>query len=202
MKKYLKETKIIDYSSSNIRILAKKLAKNYETDIDIAKRCFEYVRDKIKHSGDYKSNITTLKASEVLKYKTGWCYAKSHLLAGLLRANNIPTGFCYQRLNCFEYQKNTFCLHGLNAIYLKNFGWYRVDARGNKEGVNAQFNPPYEKLAFELGESEYNLLDIFSEPLDKVILALKQNDTYDKMIKNFPDIEIENLNTYNKICKR
>ena len=39
-----------------------------------------------------------------------------------------------------------YCLHGLNWIYLKEFGWYRVDARGNKEGVNAQFNPLYEKL--------------------------------------------------------
>jgi hypothetical protein len=26
--------------------------------------------------------------------------------------------------------------------FLKNHGWYRIDARGNKEGVNAQFSPP------------------------------------------------------------
>ena len=29
----------------------------------------------------------------------------------------------------------------LNAVYLDEFGWYRCDPRGNKEGVNAQFTP-------------------------------------------------------------
>ncbi len=45
-----------------------------------------HVRDNIHHSRDYKDEITTYKASDVLKYKTGWCYAKSHLWAALLRA--------------------------------------------------------------------------------------------------------------------
>ena len=191
MKKYLEESEIIDFSNQNIQILAKKLAKNCKTDTQIAKKCFMFVRDKIKHSGDYKLEVTTLKASEVLEYKTGWCYAKSHLLAGLLRANKIPTGFSYQRLNCFEYKKDTFCLHGLNAIYLKDFGWYKVDARGNKDGVNAEFNPPYEKLAFELGENEYNLPNILFEPLEEVILSLKENSSYNKMVENFPDIRLD-----------
>jgi transglutaminase-like putative cysteine protease len=38
--------------------------------------------------------------------------------------------------------KPPFCLHGLNAVYLEDFGWYRIDARGNKTGVAAQFTPP------------------------------------------------------------
>jgi transglutaminase-like putative cysteine protease len=36
----------------------------------------------------------------------------------------------------------------LNALYLPDYGWYRVDARGNKPGVAAEFCPPTEKLAF------------------------------------------------------
>jgi len=188
MQKYLKESEIIDYSNNKIEDLAKTLAKDCKSDTQIAKNCFEYVRDKINHSGDYKSEITTLKASDVLKYKTGWCYAKSHLLAGLLRANGVPTGFCYQRLSCFEYKKDTFCLHGLNAIYLKKFGWYRVDARGNKDGVDAQFNPPIEELAFELGENEYDLDGIWAEPLDVVVDALRNSCCYSEMVENFPDI--------------
>lgn len=132
--------------------------------------------------------LTTYKVSDILKYKTGWCYAKSHLLAALLRANGIPVGFTYQRLSCSEYKKDIYCLHGLNAVYLKEYGWYRVDARGNKEGVNAQFNPPYEQLAFELGENEYDLPEILSEPLDEVVHALKKYQTYDEMVENFPDI--------------
>jgi transglutaminase-like putative cysteine protease len=42
-----------------------------------------------------------------------------------------------------------YSLHGFNAVYLPDVGWYRVDARGNKEGVNAQFSPPQERLAFK-----------------------------------------------------
>lgn len=50
----------------------------------------ESVRDRIKHSNDYKLNPITRKASDVLKHGTGYGYAKSHLLMALLPANNIP----------------------------------------------------------------------------------------------------------------
>ena len=188
MKKYLEATEIIDYNNKEVHTLAMSLSSDCKTDAQIAKKCYEYVRDNINHSGDNKDNITTYKASDVLKYKTGWCYAKSHLLAGLLRANGIPTGFTYQRLSCSEYKRDIYCLHGLNSIYLKEFGWYRVDARGNKEGVDAQFNPPFEQLAFELGENEFDLSEVLSEPLEVVVLALKKYKSYGEMIENFPDV--------------
>ena len=189
MKNYLEETEIIDFSEANIQNLSKILAKDCKSDIEIAKNCFTFVRDEIRHTGDFQDNITTYKASDVLRHKTGWCYAKSHLLAALLRANNIPTGFCYQRLSCSEYKEDIYCLHGLNAIYLKEFGWYKVDARGNKEGVNAEFNPPIEKLAFEIGKNEFDLPDIYEKPLDIVVETLKKYKTYQEMINNFPDIK-------------
>ncbi len=187
--KYLEETDIINFSHPTIKELANTLAKDATDDEQIAKNCFLYVRDNINHSGDYKDDITTINASDVLKYKTGWCYTKAHLLAALLRANNIPTGLCYQRLHCNEYKDGSYCLHGLNAIYLKKHGWYRVDPRGNKEGVDAQFTPPHEKLAFELEEGEINLPDILSEPMEEVLDKLKKCTSYDMMIENFPDIK-------------
>jgi len=190
MTNFLKETDIIDYSNQEIQKLAILLSTNCKTDTEIAKNCFEYVRDSINHTGDYQDNITTYKASDVLKYRTGWCYAKSHLLASLLRANDIPTGFCYQRLSCSEYKKDIYCLHGLNSIYLKDYGWYRVDARGNKQGVDAQFNPPVEKLAFELEENEFDLPEIYATPLDIIIQTLEKYTSYKEMINNFPDIEL------------
>ena len=189
MEKYLETTEIIDYQDEDIQALAKKLSLGTNDDEAIAKNCFEYVRDKIRHSGDHKDNITTYKASDVLKYGTGWCYAKSHLLAALLRANGIPTGFCYQRLSCSEYKPDIYCLHGLNWIYLKAYGWYKVDARGNKEGVDAQFTPPHEQLAFALGENEYDVEGNFTEPLEEVVEALKKYKSYEEMICHFPDIE-------------
>ena len=186
---YLKSTDIIDYHHPDIQVLAKQLSKGKQDDAAIAKACFLFVRDEIRHSGDYKENITTCKASEVLKERTGWCYAKSHLLAALLRANSIPAGMAYQRLSCSEYEPGIYCLHGLNWVYLKAYGWYRVDARGNKEGVDAQFIPPIEKLAFVPEESEYDLEGNFTDPLPEVLDALYYNDSYEKMVGNFPDIE-------------
>ncbi len=187
MQEYLKEDEIIDFSNPDIQKLAKELAKECTNDEQIAKKCFLYVRDEIRHVGDYKLDIQSISASDVLKNKAGWCYAKAHLLAALLRANGIPTALCYQRLSCSEYEKGIYCLHGLNGVYLKEHGWYRVDSRGNKEGVDAQFTPPIEKLAFEKGENEYDIEGFFDKPLDVIIEKLEKNDTYEKMKGDFPD---------------
>ena len=191
MEKYLVETEIINFSNEDVYNLARELAKGCKSDEAVAKNCFMYVRDEIRHSGDYKEHITTCKASEVLEHKTGWCYAKAILLAALLRANGIPTAFCYQRLSCSEYEDGIYCLHGLNAVYLQKHGWYKVDARGNKEGVNAEFSPPVEKLAFEPQENEYDIKEFYSDPLPEVVEALKRNFCYSEMVGNFPDITDE-----------
>ncbi len=187
--KYLEETKIINYSHPKVAALAKELAKDCKDDEQIAKNCFLFVRDEIHHTGDFKDNITTLSASEVLEERTGWCYAKAHLLAALLRANGIPAGIIYQRLSHGERESRVFYLHALNEIYLKNHGWYKADPRGNKEGVDAQFMPPVEKLAFELKEGESMLQENFHKPLDVVVEALQNYKTFDSMIQNLPDKE-------------
>ncbi|MFA5502716.1 MAG: Cro/Cl family transcriptional regulator, partial [Sulfurovaceae bacterium] len=62
-----------------------------------------------------------------------------------------------------------------------------IDARGNKEGVDAQFTPPHEKLAFELNEGEYNLPGLYAEPLNVVIKALRTRKDYNEMVGHFPD---------------
>jgi len=190
MDEYLVATAIINFTHPSVAAKARELAERCNSDTEIVKHCFEFVRDEIQHTGDAGEGITTCSASEVLEHGMGWCYAKSHLLAALLRVNGIPTALCYQRLNCSEYVEGIYCLHGLNAVYLKEFGWYRIDARGNKEGVDAQFTPPYEKLAFELGENEYDLSERYAEPLDIVIEALRTHKDYSEMVGYFPDIEI------------
>jgi len=185
--KYLLATEAIDSEHPAIIALAKELSCGLEGDEAIARRCFEYVRDNIDHSGDIRSDRVTYKASEVLAYKTGWCYAKSHLLAALLRANKIPAGLCYQRLSQGE-RGAPYSLHGLNAIYLKAHGWYRVDPRGNKDGVNAQFNPPLEQLAFTIQDkNEGDFKTIYSEPLPEVREALTCNVDYKTIVQNLPD---------------
>ena len=192
MKKYLEASKYIDWNNPEITRLAKFLSAGTSSEEEITKNCFEWVRDNIRHSSDYKMNPVTCKASEVLAHKTGFCYAKSHLLTALLRANEIPAGLCYQRLKAEEAKgREPFCLHGLNAVFLKNHGWYRMDARGNKEGVNAQFSPPREQLAFPIIlNSEADLPEIWAKPLSVVISVLEKYETYKEVYDNLPDIEL------------
>ena len=187
LQKYLEPSEYIDWENDTVLSQAKRLAGDEVCQKEIAKRCFEFVRDHIKHSWDYQLDPVTCKASDVLKHETGYCYAKSHLLAALLRANQIPAGLCYQRTTITDVPP--FCLHGLNAIYLEEFGWYRVDARGNKEGVNAAFCPPVEQLAFSINvEGELDLPEIWVEPLPQIIDVLNKSEDYLQAADNLPDI--------------
>ncbi|EAR62161.1 transglutaminase-like domain-containing protein [Neptuniibacter caesariensis] len=189
MNKYLASSEYIDWENPSVLAQAKALAEGSEGPEQIVKRCFEFVRDEIHHSWDYQQNPVTCKASDVLKHGTGYCYAKSHLLAALLRANKIPAGLCYQRLTITDVPP--FCLHGLNAVFLTGYGWYRIDARGNKQGVSAEFCPPVEKLAFPIVTTgEADLPEIWAEPLPVVTEVLIASQTYQDVADNLPDIEL------------
>lgn len=185
---YLQSSFIIDFEHPFIQAKAKELRGNALSDVEIAKNCFTFVRDHIRHTGDHKDTIITCKASDVLLYETGWCYAKSHLLAALCRANGIPAGLCYQRLSLLDNGGEPYTLHGLNAIFLKDFGWYRVDARGNKKGIDAAFSPPLEQLAFSIKTShEIDFQEILSEPLSIVVTALQTYTSFEESLKHLPD---------------
>ncbi len=190
MEEYLKSTEIIDWQHPDIISKASELATGKEDLTDISKSCFEWVRDKIKHIDDYNIQTISCSASDVLQSGSGICYAKSHLLAALLRANSIPSGFCYQRLSRDNIGP-PFCLHGFNAVYLSAFGWYRIDPRGNKTSVNAQFTPPAEQLAFSAQiNGEIDFPEILSDPLPIIIEALRQYRSKDELWNNLPDIQI------------
>lgn len=201
MKEYLQTSEIIDWNHTAILALSQTIASEHSTSEAIAKACFEWVRDEIHHSYDYQMNPITCRASEVLQHKTGYCYAKSHLLAALLRANGIPAGFCYQRLSIND-QGAPYCLHGFNAVYLPEVGWYRVDARGNREGVDAQFTPPQERLAFKTQVSEEaDFPAILSKPLQVVVEALQAQSTWDEMLRNLPDVSFESAKSYGLVAE-
>lgn len=188
MPTYLESSSDIDWHSRSILHKAKQLSRDSDNEEDIVRACFEFVRDHIKHSLDHQLNPITCKASDVLHYGTGYCYAKSHLLAALLRANNIPTALCYQRLT-ITGTLPPFCLHGLNAVYLQQHGWYRLDARGNKPSVQADFCPPHERLAYPIiNDGEVDLAGRYAEPLPQVIELLNTYTNYQQVADNLPDI--------------
>lgn len=195
MQRYLSPSKYIDFDHPEVLSMAQNLALSAVSEMDLVRRCFEFVRDEVRHSSDYKLNPVTCKASDVLRHKTGYCYAKSHLLAALLRANGVPTGLCYQRLSVGD-SGAPFCLHGLNAVFLQDFGWIRIDARGNKPGIDARFEPPHEILAFPIKQAqERDLPEIWAEPLALVVDLLERFDTYDQVLANLPDIELTSAPT-------
>jgi len=190
MKQYLKSCELINWQHPSVKAKALSLAGKLTNDEDIAKACFIFVRDEVKHSWDFQLNPLTCRASDVLEFGTGFCYAKSHLLAALLRASGIPAGLCYQRLTVSD-NRPPFCLHGLNAVFLKKYGWYRVDPRGNKPGVNALFKPPQEHLAFPITvKGEADLPGIWSEPSQDVITAMSASDDIHVLANNLPDIAL------------
>ncbi len=190
MKQYLESTEFINWTNPEIKKMAVYLKGDFTTDIDITRNCFEYVRDSIKHSWDHQIDKITCKASDVLLHETGYCFSQSHLLAALLRANGIPAGLCYQRLS-LRGDGAPYCLHGLNAVHLNEFGWYRIDPRGNKEGVEASFTPPIEKLAFSTDERlETDIQGIWPEPLQIIVNTLQKYKTYKSVYENLPDIEV------------
>lgn len=188
--RYLAKSKYIDFGDREVAEKAAVLASGAITKEELVRRCFEFVRDQIKHSWDFKLNPVTCRASDVLRHGTGYCYAKSHLLAALLRANGIPTGFCYQRLSV-NSDGPPYSLHGLNAVFLQRYGWYRIDARGNKPGVAAEFCPPREVLAFSIQEkAERDLPEIWAEPLPVVINVLENYKDVALVFDNLPDIPL------------
>ncbi len=179
---YLASSEVIDWQDSAVRRQAEKLAA--ETPVESARNCFEFVRDAIAHSLDINAGKLTCSASEVLNEGHGYCYARSHLLAALLRANGIPAGFDYQRLGDGE---GGFVLHGITTLYLPGYGWYRVDPRGNKPGVCAGFSPPLEQLAWQGdGDGEVNYRMNLSQPLAQIVEALRQPLSVQQLLPRLP----------------
>ena len=163
---YLMPTPWIDFDHPEVQAHLAAHPTDGQPEEAIIREAFEFVRDRVAHSWDIGSRRVTGRASEVLRHREGICYAKAHLLAALLRGRGIPSGLCYQRLTLGDTPESGHCLHALNTAYVHSRQkWIRLDARGNKSGIDAQFSLDEERLAFpvrpECGEVDYgvNLAD-------------------------------------------
>ena len=185
---FLSPCELVDADHLDVQHAARQLAAPDADDTSIALACFEFVRDRISHTIDAGGGPVTASASDALRLRTGFCYSKSHLLAALLRARRVPAGICYQRLAVADHGP-PYCLHAFNAVYLKNHGWYRLDPRGNRPGIDARFTPPTERLAFtpSIHNGEYQLPGIFPQPLPIVIEALRTHHDWRSLLADLPD---------------
>jgi transglutaminase-like putative cysteine protease len=186
---YLTSDLIVDWRTAEVRQKAFDLTRSLSDEIDKARCLYEWVRDTIPHSNDAGLDILTCTASEVLRHSTGICFAKSHLLAALLRAVDIPAGFCYQVLRLDPPVNNELVLHGFNGVYLASLEkWIRVDARGNSGGIDARFSIDREQLAFAMDPStgEFIYETIFAAPAVSVVEKLKRYDSRRKLWQDLP----------------
>jgi len=175
---YLAVSKYINWNDNCIIAKADEFKQKYNDELSLVKAVYEFVRDEIKHSWDVQDKRVTKSATEVLEQGVGICWAKANLLAALLRACGIPTGICYQRLTLGDVPETGFCIHALNAVYIRSLDkWIRLDARGNKTAVDAQFDLEQERLAFpvrkDLGEEDYGI--IYANPSAKLMKVLEEN---------------------------
>ena len=187
---YLKCSNVIDFDNKEIIALVDMLFNKSCNELDFIKRAYEFVRDNISHSADINEDVITCSASEVLREGHGICFAKSHLLAALLRCKSVPTGFCYQKLIVDDEKIPVLAYHGLNGVYLKDYQkWIRLDARGNRSDVNAQFSIEKEQLAFsvrsQMGEED-NFI-IYPDPDTNILKNLRENKTRTVLWNNLPN---------------
>ncbi|WP_030544189.1 transglutaminase family protein [Streptomyces albus] len=178
---YLAADDVIDHTHPLVRETAGRLRAGAGSPEAYARAAFEFVRDTVPHSADTGDDRVTWRASDVLEQRTGICYAKSHALTALLRAEGIPAGLCYQRLDGV--------VHGLVALRLPGRRhWARQDPRGNKPGVDAQFSTETERLAFAVrpgsGDTDYRTL--YATPPPPVLGALRTAVGREELFRRLP----------------
>ncbi|MDX2091490.1 MAG: transglutaminase domain-containing protein [Kofleriaceae bacterium] len=186
---YLGASRWIDPHSAALRAWIGAHGLSVLAPLSAARRAFVLVRDEIAHSWDVRSHRVVRTGSEALEHREGLCYAKAMLLAALLRALGIPAGLGYQRLLSGDTPAEGYCLHGLTTAFLDG-RWLRLDARGNKPGIDAQFSLEREQLAFtlrpELGEQD--LEGTFAEPPRALVDALDSHDDLHVLMRVLPDV--------------
>lgn len=87
---YLRADDVIDHGHPQVRRTAALLRSGASNPYEYAKAAFVHVRDEVPHSFDSGDDRVSWRASDVLSTRNGICYAKSHALAALLRAEGIP----------------------------------------------------------------------------------------------------------------
>ncbi len=187
---FLEKTEYVDHDDPAVKSLAERLGNESPDELSLIRNTYHFVRDEIKHSWDAQDRRVTVSASDTLREAVGICWAKANLLAALLRANGIPAGFSYQRLTLGDTPDTGYCIHAMNTVYVSSLDkWIRLDARGNKEGVSADFSTDEEILAFEIkSEGEIDYHDNHSYPDNGLMKVLEENtDAIDMYLHHLPD---------------
>jgi len=179
---YLRRTHLIDFDDHGVSLLAGAVAG--ETREETIRQAFEMVRDRYPHSCDVRRDEVACSASDVIRFGHGLCYAKSMLLAALLRYNGIPTGFCYERV---RREAGGFVLHGFNTVWLDG-GWKKIDARGNNDRVHVTWSRFHDMLAYppDISAGEMIFPEIYPDQLPEIVQILLDGPDIDTVLQKLP----------------
>ena len=191
---YLEDTIVIDWQTPDVMKRASELTRDLEGDVAKARALFTWVRDEIENTADAGGDALPCRASEVLRAGTGIGFSKSHLLAALLRATGLPAGFAYQVLNRPDERGRTL-LYGFNGVHLASLDrWVALDARGNRDGLHAEFDPDTPSLAVHADPSagEFVYDTVFARPAKAIVDLLDGLSTLDQLAPHVPE-ELEDV---------
>ncbi len=181
---YLEENEIVNHRNPAVSTLADTMYQAAGSKMAYIQSVYEYVRDQIPHSADIHRESIPYVASDVLAEKHGVCFAKSHLLAALLRCKSIPTGFCYQKVILNAQRPEILAYHGLNGVYMEELGrWIRLDP-----GAGGEFSVDAERLVFSIREElgEVDGCIVYPAPDKNVIECFRRSTSLRALSENPP----------------
>ncbi|WP_417595069.1 transglutaminase-like domain-containing protein [Oceanospirillum sp.] len=184
MNPFLRSTQIVNWDHPEVLALASYLSKQSEAPQVFIAKTFDWVCDHIEDTEVCQKAADILRASDVLVQKRGCCFAKSHLLAALLRANGISAGFAYQAVEN-ERGKPSYRLHGLNTVYLPRSGWCDLDTMGHWQNIEKYSGPPDIRLSYP---DAMRIKGVWPNPLSCVVSAFSDNLPIPTLYCNSPEI--------------
>lgn len=136
IEQYLRPTYAIDADNERIIDTAAKLTRGCTNNEQRAVNLFYFVRDSIRYNIYMISVfVEDFRASQILKWRKGYCVQKAVLLAALGRAAGVPSRLAFAKIRNHKvpehvYQMigtNTFPRHGYNQFFL-NGRWLSAAA--------------------------------------------------------------------------
>lgn len=189
--RYLEDTGVVDWQTPVVYDKARKLLGPGASTEDRIRAAYEFVRDDIQDclAEGHASPAVPCTASQVLREGAGLSYARCHLLAALLRAQGIPTGFGYQRLGDPGCPRG-YALHGWAAAWLPDpQRWLPLDPAGRSEGGPLAFrlDPPHFAQRPDPEAGEMHFPTLYARPVRPVVDLLEKADTLARIRPHLPN---------------
>jgi hypothetical protein len=63
MQRYLVPSQCIDFEDASVRALAMSLEHHASSELELVRKCFELVRDEIRHTSDFRLNLEAIRGA-------------------------------------------------------------------------------------------------------------------------------------------